>query len=94
MISRQTRNQLAKLDIPPDCIGFDCNGEMIHDGDKVEVIAEEKERKGNPEYKFCSCGKIGIASLHYSFPAGWVVDVKFETGQNVGCVDYNLRILH
>jgi hypothetical protein len=61
MISRQTRHQLAKLDIPPDCIGFDCNGEMIHDSDKVEVVVEDELRENKSEYEFCSCGKIGIA---------------------------------
>ncbi|MEK7586115.1 MAG: hypothetical protein AAB477_02720 [Patescibacteria group bacterium] len=42
-------------------IGYDCNGNLIKAGDRVEVVEEELFREDNSEFEFCSKGKQGIA---------------------------------
>jgi hypothetical protein len=87
------RKMLALKSLPPDCIGYDYDGKEIKEGDSVVVVQEDNQRKGVPGYEFCSVGKVGIASRHFMFPAGWVVLVTFDGGRLVGCTDHYVKIV-
>ena len=72
-----------------DFIGWDCEGQKLYIGDKVEVEVEDNNgRCQKPEYAFCSKGKQGIIVRHF---CDWVVTVLFPGGVSVGCVDINLK---
>lgn len=92
-IAKMERLRLSKLPMPDDCIGYDCSGQIIKEGDVVEVVVAEKERSNDPEYTFCSPGKRGIAKRHFGFPCSWCVSVTFENGSTVGCGDSLVRLV-
>ena len=93
MIDRAARSELAGKPLPPGCIGYDCEGRIIKEGNTVEVVTDDERRKRLNGYEFCSRGHRGKASRHFSFPGGWFVTVDFEGHQPVGCVDYTLRLI-
>ena len=94
MIGKYERTLLSRRPPPEGCIGYDCEGKIIKEGDAVLVIEEDKYRAGNAKYKFCSKGQVGNATPHFSFLAGWFVTVKFDGGEPVGCVDYHLQLVN
>lgn len=76
--------------------GIDCDGNIIQSGDKVEVVEEESARKGKPEYKFCSKGKIGI--VKEASTSLYFINIELETLEGkkciVSCVDYHTRLVN
>ena len=86
------RRLLARELVPEGIIGYDCNGTYIRKDDIVEVVEEDETRKRFSEYDFCSVGKRGKASRHFTFPAGWFVTVDFGGEEKtVGCLDISLK---
>lgn len=89
-----TREERESLWLPPECgIGWYCDGQVIMPEDTFEVVEEEKERKGDPQYAFCSKGKQGTAKY---LVGSWIVGAEFPTDngpQTVGCADFHLRKL-
>ena len=84
-------------DRPEGWIGWDCFGEVIKSGDKVQAVEEETDRKGQSDYDFCSVGKEGKATEHSGHrDISWFVSVDFPNGgatRTVGCADYHLKKL-
>ena len=93
MITKDERQALRWAELPEGCIGYDCEGRVIKEGDTVEVVKADELREGNRRYEYCSVGHRGRAESHGSFPIGWFTMVVFENNQSVGCVDYHLRLV-
>lgn len=78
----------------------DADGKEIKRGAIVEVVEEEKERKGNPKYEYCSVGKQGqVAPIEpgETHNLGGIVHVEFktETGEIKGlsCWHNSIRVI-
>lgn len=78
----------------------DVDGNEIRRGAFVEVVEESKERKGKPEYKYCSVGKQGqVAPIEpgETHNLGGMVHVEFktETGEieGLGCWHNSIRVI-
>jgi hypothetical protein len=94
-IEHAKRKVLSFATIPEGCIGYDCEGKVIKEGDIVEVVVAESSRERSPEFTFCGRGKRGKASKHFSFPIGWTITVDFGNGyEQVGCGDYRTRLVN
>lgn len=92
MITEEQRRALGNLRPPSGCVGYDCEGRHIKNGDTVEVVIEDKDRKDNPEYAFCAKDCRGTVSQRTCPAPSWFVSVRFERA-TVGCLDYHLRIV-
>ena len=80
---------------PGDVLGYDCHGNVIKVGDRVEVCEEDSERSGKHEFAFCGAGKRGVAvRLEHRLLCRCIMSVEFPSGQTyirVGCLDSQLR---
>ena len=95
-ITRNDREELNGTNRPEGWIGWDCFGEVIKSGDKVQVVEEETERKGRSDYGFCSVGRMGKAVGHSGHRTiSWCVSVCFPNDggatQTAWCADYRLQ---
>jgi hypothetical protein len=77
-------------------IGWDCDGNIIMPGDKVEVVKEDKMRRGMSEFSFCSIGAQGkvVEHLYSVSPRNWIIIVEFMVDGKpniIGCDDLQLR---
>ena len=100
MITRKEREGLHPWDFPANTLGCDCDGKTIMSGDTVEVVEEDRFRKGHPDYLYCSAGKqgrvMGKEGLKSIAAIDWTIIVEFPTDngpKTVGCTDIHLRKL-
>ena len=93
MITKNRREELGQQPLPEGCVGYDCEGVVIKEGDEVEVVAEEMERARHPAYMFCQIGKRGTAHKHDCFPRASLVSVAFEGNGTVWCSDCHVRLV-
>lgn len=76
----------------PNCVGFDRDENPIINGDNVEILPPGPF-SGRPPTDPSLIGKKGEAKKHYSFPVGWITDVRLD-GDRAGCCavwDFDLR---